>query len=381
MPSLNDALTDGQIIATASGTQYQYVAAQNRAKRIPGAGKARPPSIVSFAPNPVSAGSPLSITGTNFVFSAANTSVDFAKSGGGRTLSTSVTVSSNSSLSAVVPADAVDGSVVVTTLDGAGTSVNSLTIQQFSSEAIALFTEMLVQGYTVPNADKLVIDNFFVATNSLRNAVLQEYGFVGASFNAHKINWNSPGNNHSAQIGTVTHSALGITCGDSGAMDSGYNIELAKRNSIAMLLYFTQAPASNTSHMGATRIGQGLALSTQNGSSYGVLSNNSISISIDNGALTKGIAGVSRTASNAAFARYGSTVVTTTNPSTDPTSFYDTTLARILIGAITSNGGTFNGGGSGSIGHAVIFNRGITQAEMATYASAITTLQTALGRN
>jgi hypothetical protein len=381
MATLEDALADGQIVTTPSGTQYQFVASQNRVKRIPGAGQSRPPSITSFTPNPVSVGSSLSIVGTNFVFSSANTSVDFSKSGGGRTLSQSVTVSTNTSISAVVPADAVDGPVVVTTLDGAGTSAGTLQIQQFSSEAVTLFTELLVQGYTVPAAEKLAIDNFFIATNSLRSAVIREYGFVGGTFNAHKVNWNSPGNNHCTAIGTVTHNSLGIKCADASAMDTGYNIEASKQNSIAMLLYLTEVPVSNIPNMGAMRFGSGLALTANNAPNYGAFANNGLAMNINNGNFSKGIAAVSRTSSTASHARYAAGTATSTVASSDPGSFYDTSLARILIGAINSNGGTFNGGASPAMGHATIFNRGVTQAELTTYSNAVIALQAALGRD
>ena len=88
----------------------------------------------------------------------------------------------------------------------------------------------------------------------------------------------------------------------------------------------------------------------------------------------------SRTAAGATNARYVAATVSGTSSSTDPGGYYGTSLSNILIGAESSNGGVFNGGATPAIGHAVIFNRGLTAAELQVYGDAVTALQTALAR-
>jgi hypothetical protein len=237
-------------------------------------------------------------------------------------------------------------------------------------ETTAIVSEMAVQGYTATGAQQTAINDFLTATATLRSAVAREYGLIGGTANSHKIDWKTPGANALTYTGTVTHSSVGAVTAASSSLNSGFNIPIANKDNFAIGVYLTAAVVGSF-FCGSTRFGDGYSMQTSSSMAMGT----GMSLSIS----AKGFAGVSRTASNVTHARYNATTVTGTGASTDPGGYFDASPSQILFGAETNNGGV--SGSGNSIGHGVIFNRGLTPTELQTYGNAVIALQTALGRN
>jgi len=248
----------------------------------------------------------------------------------------------------------------------------------FRADAQAVIDALIAAGYTPSGGYQSAINTFYTNTDTLRSAVAREYGFLGGTSATHLINWQNPGTNNPTAVGTVTHSAAGVAPATASAVSSGYQIPASAQNSFAIGLYLTSVPSTNQFLMGATRFGAGTALRTNNVSAS-ALANSGTDMSFTG--LTKGWLATSRTTSAATNARYVSGTATGTSTSTDPGGFYDNANSVILIGAETNNGGVSGNSATPSIGHAVIFNRGLTGAELATYGDAVLALQTAFGRN
>ena len=136
------------------------------------------------------------------------------------------------------------------------------------ADAQAVIDGLIAASYTPSNSIQTAINNFYTSTTGLRNAVAREYGFVGGTATAHLINWQTPGTNNPTVIGTVNHGPLGISCADSSAISSNYQIPASAQDSFAMGLYFTEALVGNRFLMGATRIGAGTAIRTKTRQQY-----------------------------------------------------------------------------------------------------------------
>lgn len=246
-----------------------------------------------------------------------------------------------------------------------------------NAEATAVINALVGAGYTVPAAYQTGINDFYTATAALRSAVAREYGFLGGTAATHLINWQQPGTNNPTAVEPLSHTAAGVVSGNSGAINTGFIIPVANANNFAIAMYLTAAPGANTFLAGATRIGQGIAIRTNN-SSGSVLPLASAAESFTGG-ITKGFIATSRLSSNSTVRRYVTQSSTGTTASSDPGSYFGDASSTIHFGTELNNGGLFGDGCS--IGHAVIFNRGLTAAELQVYGDAVTALQTVFGRN
>jgi Protein of unknown function (DUF2793) len=245
-------------------------------------------------------------------------------------------------------------------------------------DTTAVVNAFIAAGYSPTASEQTAINAFYAATDTLRSAVAREYGFMGTTAATQLLNWVNPGTNGLTST-NVTYSAIGATTAAGGSLNTGFTVTTAQQNNFAFGVYLTAVPAASNFLAGSSRFGSGYFLRT---GTAGNLSGGDLGTNVGlTTAHAKGWLAVSRTGAGAGAsnARFNATTGTGASASAPSSGYLDTTQSNILLGAEFNNGGV--SGGGASLGHAVIFNRGLTASELQTYGNAVTTLQTSLSRN
>ncbi len=150
--------TTGNVVVTVSG-----VASSGVPFTVP-----PPPTITSFTPTSASVGALITVTGTNFTANGATPQVTLSQQGGG-TISASVSSSSATSLSFVIPTGAATGAVTVTANGQNAVSSGTLTVTAATSFTLAATpsTATLLPGQTTTYQVSLASTNGFTQLATL----------------------------------------------------------------------------------------------------------------------------------------------------------------------------------------------------------------------